>query len=54
MDRANALVAILSALVGGVALLIVLTTGNLVSLGGLLGLVLVLNALVRLQLARRR
>ena len=54
MDSVNLLVAILSALVGAIALLIVLASGRLIGLGGLLGGVLLLNAVVRYQLARQR
>lgn len=54
MDRANAFVAIVSALAGAVSLSVVLSTGSVVSLGGVLGGVLLLNAAIRLQLARRR
>jgi hypothetical protein len=54
MDRANLLVAILSALVGSIALSIVLASGHLIGLGGLLGGVLLLNTVVRYQLARQR
>ena len=54
MDRANLLVAVLSALVGVIALSIVLASGRLIGLGGLLGGVLLLNAVVRYQLARQR
>lgn len=54
MDRANALVAILSALIGVTSLSIALSRGGIVSLGGVLGGVLLLNAVARFQLARRR
>ena len=54
MDRANTLVALLSALVGTASLAIALTRGSVVSLGGVLGGVLLLNAVARLQLARHR
>jgi hypothetical protein len=54
MDRANVFVAILSALVGVISISIVLATGSLISLGGALGGVLLLNAVVRFQLARSR
>lgn len=54
MDRANLLVAILSAVVGAIALSIVLASGELIGLGGLLGVVLLLNAVIRYQLARQR
>jgi divalent metal cation (Fe/Co/Zn/Cd) transporter len=54
MDRANALVAAVSALVGGISLSVALTNEGVVSLAGVLGGVLLLNALVRLRLARRR
>ena len=54
MDRANLLVAILSALVGAIALSIVLASGRLIGLGGLLSVVLLLNAVIRYQLARQR
>ena len=54
MDRANLLVAVLSALVGVIALSIVLASGRLIGLRGLLGGVLLLNAVVRYQLARQR
>jgi hypothetical protein len=54
MNRANFLVAIFSALVGSIALSIVLASGRLIGLGGLLGGVLLLNAVIRYQLARQR
>jgi hypothetical protein len=53
MDRANLFVAMLSALVGAIALAFALASGQPVSLGGLLGVVLLLNAIVRYQLARQ-
>ncbi len=53
MDRANLLVALLSALVGAISLSVVLATARPVSLGGLLAAVLLLNAVVRFQLARQ-
>ena len=54
MDRANLLVALLSALVGASSLAIVMAAERPVSLGGLLAAVLLLNAVVRLRLARQR
>lgn len=53
MDRANLLVALLSALIGVVALSMALSSGRVISLGSVLGLVLLANAVVRYQLARQ-
>ena len=53
MDRANLLVALLSALVGASSLAIVMAAERPVSLSGLLAAVLLLNAVVRFQLARQ-
>jgi hypothetical protein len=53
MDRANLLVALLSAVIGAVALGLALSDGRPVSLGSVLGVVLLVNALVRYQLARQ-
>ncbi|MDA0351438.1 MAG: hypothetical protein O3A10_04380 [Chloroflexi bacterium] len=54
MDRANLIVAMLSALVGVIALGMALSSGRLVNLSSVLGLVLLANAFVRFQLARER
>lgn len=53
MDRANLLVAMLSALIGLIALTMALSSGRLISLGSILGVVLLANAVVRYQLARQ-
>ncbi len=53
MDRANLMVALLSALIGIVALSMALSSGRILSLGSILGLVLLANAMVRYQLARQ-
>lgn len=53
MDRANLLVAVLSAVIGATALWLALSSGRPISLGSLLGVVLLVNALVRYQLARQ-
>ena len=53
MDRANLFVAILSALIGLIALGLALRGGHVISLGSVLGLVLLANAVVRYQLARQ-
>lgn len=53
MDRANLLVALLSALIGLIALTMALSSGRVVSLGSVLGLVLLANAVVRYQIARQ-
>jgi hypothetical protein len=54
MDRTNLWVAMLSALLGAISLSIVLAAGRPASLGGVLGGVLLFNAVVRYQLARQR
>ena len=51
MDRANLTVAVLSALVGAISLGISLGDGRLISLGSVLGSVLLANAVVRYRLA---
>ena len=53
VDRANLVVAVISALIGAIALGLALNDGRPVSLGGVLGAVLLVNALVRYQLARQ-
>jgi hypothetical protein len=53
MDRANLVVAVLSAIVGIIALTLALAAGRPISLGSLVGVVLIANALVRYQLARQ-
>ena len=53
MDRANLLVALLSAFIGVIALGIALSGGRVISLGSVLGIVLLVNAVVRYQLARQ-
>jgi kynureninase len=53
MDHANLLGALLSALVGASSLAIVMAAERPVSLSGLLAAVLLLNAVVRFQLARQ-
>jgi len=53
MDRANLFVALLSAVIGVVALVAALTSGEPIGLSGLLAVVLLLNAIVRFQLARQ-
>lgn len=53
MDRANLMVALLSALIGVIALSMALSSGRVVSLGSVLGIVLLANAVVRYQLARQ-
>ncbi len=53
MDRANLLVALLSALIGVIALSFALSGGRVISLGSVLGIVLLVNAVVRYQLARQ-
>ncbi len=53
MDRPNLLVAAVSAVVGATALWFALSHGRPVSLGSVLGGVLLVNALVRYQLARQ-
>ena len=53
IDRANLFVALLSAMIGATALTMALNSGRLVSLGSVLGIVLLLNAVVRYQLARQ-
>jgi len=54
MDRANFVVALLSALIGAIALGLALSSGRVISLGSLLGVVLLANAVVRYQLARQQ
>jgi hypothetical protein len=53
IDRANLFVALISAIIGATALTMALNSGRLVSLGSVLGIVLLLNAVVRYQLARQ-
>ncbi len=53
MDRANLFVALLSALIGVIALSMALSSGRVISLGSVLGVVLLANAVVRYQLARQ-
>ncbi len=53
IDRANLLVAVLSAVIGAIALWLALSSGRPVSLGSVLGVVLLVNALIRYQLARQ-
>lgn len=54
MDRANFVVALLSALIGAIALGMALSSGRVISLGSVLGIVLLANAVVRYQLARQQ
>jgi len=54
MDRANLVVAVLSALIGLIALSLALSSGRVLSLGSVLGVVLLANAIVRYQLARQQ
>ena len=53
MNRAHVTVAIICAIGGLIALTVALAVGRPISLGSLLGMILLLNALVRFQLARR-
>jgi hypothetical protein len=53
MDRANLTVALISALIGVIALGMALSSGRIFSLGSVLGVVLLANAIVRYQLARQ-
>jgi len=53
MDRANLVVALVSALIGLIALSMALSSGRVLSLGSVLGVVLLANAIVRYQLARQ-
>ena len=53
MQKANMVIAVLSAIIGGFALAISLASGQPFALGTVLGVVLLFNAYVRYRLARR-
>ena len=53
MQKANMVIAVLSAIIGGFALDISLASGQPFALGTVLGVVLLFNAYVRYRLARR-
>ena len=53
MQKANMVIAVLSAIIGGSALALTLADGKPFALGTVLGVVLLFNAYVRYRLARR-
>ena len=53
MQKANMVIAVLSAIIGGSALALTLAAGQPFALGTVLGVVLLFNAYVRYRLARR-
>lgn len=54
MRRGNLWIAALSAIIGVSALAITLSSGNLLTLGTVLGVVMLLNAVVRYRIAQEK